>query len=85
MVRSLTFIFFLITISVNANIDFNQNITTIQNEIYNLHFEKAKKLIAIEKKLHPENAAIAACENNLDFMHAFLTEQESDFIKRKDL
>lgn len=84
MARLLTFIFLLLTLSVNAGIDFNQNIATIQNEIFNLHFEKAKKLIAAEKKLHPDNAAIIACESNLDFMYAFLTENEADFNKAKE-
>lgn len=79
----LFFLLLLIPGWLNAKIDFNQHIKTIQNEIFNLHFKNAQTLIEQEKKANPKNTAIVACENNLDFMIAFLSEQLTDFEKMK--
>ncbi|MEO8148437.1 MAG: hypothetical protein ABI723_12400 [Bacteroidia bacterium] len=67
-----------------CDFDLNQNISTIQSEIFNLHFDIAKQLIQQEKKVHPKNAAVIACENNLDFMTAFLYEQDNDVNNLKE-
>ncbi len=85
MLKLLIPILLLLTGTVRAAIDFNQNISSIQNEIFNLRFDKARKMIEAEKKLRPQNTAVIACESTLDFFRAFLSEQQSDFDRIKEL
>lgn len=46
----------------------------------NLNFQEAQLHLAKEKKLQPENQAVIYIENYIDFLKAFISEEQSDFL-----
>ena len=65
--------------------DFNQNCVNAYSSIISLKFNEGKKLIELEKTIHPENNIPYFLENYIYFLTVFIAEEEKDFEKFDDL
>ena len=59
-----------------ASFDFNSNCRNAYLKIFNLQFSEAKSLIESEKNLNPGNAIPVLLESDIDFLSAFISEEE---------
>ena len=59
-----------------AEYTWNQNCMDAYNEVSKLNFNRAKQLIAAEKKMHPSNLIPLYVEAEMEFLYAFISEDE---------
>lgn len=74
----------LLPVSSQGEFVFNANCTAAYNEVINLHFNKAKQLLSAEKKANPTNIIPEYIESYIDFLTAFVTEDEKAFENLKE-
>jgi tetratricopeptide (TPR) repeat protein len=85
MKKYLFVLFLLISpLLLKASFEFNQNCTEAFNLIICLRFNEAQKLINTEKKLNPDNAISVFLDNYIDFLEAFIGEEEGSFNQYTD-
>ena len=70
---------------LKASFIFNQNCSDAHNLIISLRFNEARILIANEKKENPQNAIPYYLDNYIDFLGAFISEEEGLFNKYTSL
>jgi tetratricopeptide (TPR) repeat protein len=68
-----------------AGFDMNAGCREAYTHIQSLQFGKARELIATEKKLNAGNAAIVYLEGYIDFLSAFITEENRFFDQQKKM
>lgn len=82
------FIFFLAFIFFTkysfAEFVFTSNCSKAYNEVINLNFVKAKQILDAERKSNPKNLIPEYIESYMDFLTAFISEEEPDFKKLKE-
>lgn len=80
MKKSLLILFLLLApFLLKASFIFNQNCTDAHNLIISLRFNEARILLANEKKENPQNAIPYYLDNYIDFLEAFISEEEGLF------
>jgi hypothetical protein len=67
--------------SVRASYDFNTACRKAYAEIFNLNFKTAEEIIAREKSSNPNNTVTILLENNIDFLSAFISEEDLYYKK----
>jgi len=70
-----------------ASFNFNNQCQNAYREIFNLNFSDARKIIEFEKNKNPSNAIVQLLESNMDFLSAFISEEQLDYnrlITNKD-
>ena len=68
-----------------AQLDFNTNCQLAYKNVLSLQFQKAEKVLSIEKTVNPANLTPVYLENYIDFLAAFIKEEQPLFEKfRKD-
>jgi len=72
------FLFFQISAS-HAEFVFTPGCLKAYDEVIRLNFVKAKNLLDAERKLRPDNFIPDYIESNIDFLRAFISEEENDF------
>src|ERR1041385_917032 len=65
--------------NVEASYDFNADCRKAYAEIFNLNFKAAQEIIAREKVKNPGNTVTVLLENNIDFLSAFVSEEDIFF------
>ena len=76
---SLTLLISLFPLLASANFDFNDNCLKAYQSIFDLKLNTARQLIAVEKKLRPQNAIIPLLENYVDYFYLLTNESKSEF------
>ncbi|WP_442589644.1 tetratricopeptide repeat protein [Pedobacter sp. AW31-3R] len=76
---AIAFLFFVLPLSVRAGFDFNQNCLKAYQQIFELKLHSARQLIALEKKVHPDNSIIHLLENYADYFYLITTENKQEF------
>lgn len=69
----------LISNQVFATFSFNQNCAKAYEYIIGLQFKEAKKIIEKEREINPKNNIPHLLENQIDFLTAFISEEQADF------
>ncbi|MES2417612.1 MAG: tetratricopeptide repeat protein [Bacteroidota bacterium] len=81
--KKLKFIFaFLLLLNplyLRANFDFNANCLKAYQHIFELKLNTARQLIALEKKVHPNNSIALLLENYVDYFYLLSTDNKQDF------
>ncbi|HMT29508.1 MAG TPA: hypothetical protein PKD91_09545 [Bacteroidia bacterium] len=62
-----------------ADFSFNSNCTSAYSNMLQLRFAEAQKLLEKEKQINPDNLAVCYIENYIDFLRAFISEEQIDF------
>ncbi len=82
MKKILVILLFLLSPTLlKASFEFNKNCTEAYNLILSLRFSEARKFISSERYNNPENAIPTFLENYIDFLGAFISEEEGQFGK----
>ena len=77
---SLIAIFFILAfLSLQSQVDLNDNCTSAYTDIISLRFDDARVKLANEKSEAPENIMVPYLENYMDFLTVFIGENEEDF------
>src|SRR5689334_18313316 len=76
------FIFFFST--AQAAYDFNAECRKAYTEIFNLNFKAAGEIIAREEAKNPNNTVTVLLENNIDFLSAFISEEDLYYNRLMD-
>ena len=77
---SLIAIFFILAfLSLQSQVDLNDNCTSAYTDIISLRFDDARVKLAYEKSEAPENLMVPYLENYMDFLTVFIGENEEDF------
>lgn len=66
-------------LSILANFDFNANCLKAYQNIFELKLGTARQLIAVEKKLHPNNSIVPMLENYVDYFYLLSTDSKTEF------
>src|SRR5687767_9800855 len=66
-----------------SNFELNPSLKKAYELVHLLRFNEATEIIWNEKKRHPDNVAVAYVESQMDFLRAFISEEEVDFIRLK--
>ncbi len=69
----------LLPFSVFANFDFNANCLKAYQQLLELKINTGRQTLALEKKIHPNNAIVALLENYADYFYLLTTENKQDF------
>jgi len=82
---ALLFLFF-IALNQPAKADFalDQNCTSAFKAIFELRFPEAKRLIADEKRINPDNGIIHLLENYMDYFYLLTSSNRADYDKYKN-
>jgi tetratricopeptide (TPR) repeat protein len=80
---TLVLLFLFITTEASAYYEFNPRLQQAYTSVINLHFEEAKSLLDKEKLEKPKNDLVHLYDNYIDFLKAFISEEENDFKKFK--
>src|SRR5688572_1483230 len=67
-----------------ATFEFTSNCRQAYNYMLQLNFNSSRNYLAIEKTANPDNAAIYYIEHYCDFIQAFISEENADFLKLKN-
>ena len=70
--------------NVEASYDFNADCRKAYAEIFNLNFKAAQEIIAREKVKNPGNTVTVLLENNIDFLSAFVSEEDLYYNRLMD-
>lgn len=82
MKKFLVILLFLLSPTLSkASFEFNKNCIEAYDLILSLRFTEAQKLILSEKHNNPDNAIPTFLENYIDFLSAFIGEEEGQFNK----
>ena len=75
----------LLAFRANASCEFTPNIEQAYDAIISLRFDEGKRLLDREEQLNPGNDLPALYYNYIDFLRAFISEEEPDFnlLKKK--
>ena len=73
------FVSFTISTTAKANFDFNSNCLKAYQNIFELKLNTARQLIAVEKKVRPNNSIIPLLENYIDYFYLMTNESKSEF------
>lgn len=76
---TLLVILLLATLQASAYYDFNPDLRLAHEKIIGLRLQEGKDLLVKEKKNHPGNNLTILFENYIDFLIAFITEEEEHF------
>ncbi|MFD0751248.1 tetratricopeptide repeat protein [Mucilaginibacter calamicampi] len=81
----LLFLFFF-TLQQSAKADFtlDQNCTAAFKAVFELRFPEAKRLIAEEKRINPDNGIVLLLENYMDYFYLLTSSNRADYEKYKD-
>ncbi|HEX5002427.1 MAG TPA: tetratricopeptide repeat protein [Bacteroidia bacterium] len=72
------------TLTATATVfEMNTTCREAYTNIQLLQFNKARELISLERKAHAGNAAVVYLEGYIDFLTAFVTEEDTCFEKQK--
>jgi len=66
-----------------ATFELNASLRKAYELVHLLRFNEATEIIWKEKSRNPDNVAIAYVESQMDFLRAFISEEEVDFIRLK--
>ncbi|HRI42160.1 MAG: tetratricopeptide repeat protein [Bacteroidota bacterium] len=84
MRRSLLAILLLLTgFSARANFEFNEKVSEAYTSIIRLRLDQGQQLLRDEKFRHPGNRIVILYENYIDFLKAFISENEIAFLELK--
>lgn len=67
-----------------ADFTLDQNSTAAFKAIFELRFPEAKRLIAEEKRINPDNGIIILLENYMDYFYLLTSSNSADYEKFKD-
>lgn len=79
----LTWLLLLTAFSVRANFDFNEKVSEAYTAIIRLRLEQGERLLKDERFRHPGNRIVILYENYIDFLRAFISEDERAFLDLK--
>ncbi len=82
-IRFFIFAFVLLSKSSMAYYEFDQNLKLAYSSIINLDFEKSNSILLQERKEKPGNDLVILYANYIDFLKAFISEEEKYFIVLK--
>ncbi|MEO5571399.1 MAG: tetratricopeptide repeat protein [Bacteroidia bacterium] len=77
-------IFFFFSFSSHAEFLFSPNCVKAYNEVIQLNFENARKNLSAERKSNPKNLIPEYIESYIDFLTAFISEEQKDFDHLKN-
>jgi hypothetical protein len=81
----LSWAFLFPVVSLFAQFHYSQNCQKAYQDIINLHFQEARKLISLEKAADPGNLVPAYLENYIDFLTVYIGEERSQYDRIKPL
>ncbi len=82
MKKFLVILLFLLSPTLlKASFEFNKNCIEAYDLILSLRFNEAQRIILTEKRVNPENAIPTFLDNYIDFLSAFISEEEGQFDK----
>src|SRR4051812_40053028 len=67
-----------------ANFALSQNCTAAYKAIFDLRFPEAKRLIAEEKRVNPNNGIVLLLENYMDYFYLLTSSNKPEYKKFKD-
>jgi len=83
--RRILFLFFIfLNLTVKADYQWTETCLSAYNYASKLNFKQSQLLIAEEKKQHPTNQIPKFIESHIDFLKAFINENEDDLAKLKE-
>ena len=74
----------LFPLSAVAKFDFNSNCLKAYDCIFSLKLNAARQMIAVEKKVNPNNGIVPLLENYIDYFYLLTTESKTEFDRLKD-
>ena len=67
-----------------AHFDISDRVGAAYDLIFDLRLDSARALLAEERRLFPNNAIVPLFESYADFIQAFISESETDYLALTD-